>query len=239
MSKSKGNTSYTFYAFHLPILIVLAIIVLGSGYVVSTQFLKDSEEGIVLSEKAGKSDNPKGNSGEKGKIDKKPTTKQAKTHKKNLEDVIVNLNGVSEAEDEAGNEDVSDGIEEVAVETEETGNETVEAIEKVEKRSKWKTLLFGTDYKNLGILRSSLSHSENAIRKLNRTQNTLQSSSSADILDDQVSALILERDRILNILTENEDRFSILGWFSKLFGGNEQNGDGDETPESTQSTSSI
>ncbi len=196
------------------------------------------------------------NNADKGKPDKdvgKPADKgnkgqgspNALLHKKNITDVVISLNEISDEEDQIGNEDVSDEIEEVAIEEEENVDEVADAISAVEKRPKWKTFLFGSDYKNLGQLRSSLAHNTNSVRKLHKAQNEVQANGNEEDVQAQLGELVQERDRIRTVIAEHEDDFGILGWVFRFFSGylggglDDDIGDYVDVPESTESTEST
>lgn len=124
--------------------------------------------------------------------------------------------GVSE---EMSEEELAEEMEEVAQEVADSSEETAEAIEEVESRNKFKRLLIGTDYKNLGQLRSSLVKNENQIRKLTRIAGDMEGGEIDASVDEQLVALMQERERIKAVIQENQEGFSLLGWAVKLFGG--------------------
>ena len=51
---------------------------------------------------------------------------------------------------------IGEEVKAVAKEQNESKEKIMDAMEKVESRGKFKTLLFGTDYKNIGKLRSEI-----------------------------------------------------------------------------------
>jgi hypothetical protein len=223
-------------------MIILAVALLGVSMYASNKVAKSVQTGdTVLGSKSGKGNSKPSNSnkpdkktkpsdsgymqgdnGPSGKPDKaKPVTPGAgsnsKKHRENIEEVVEVLTEVAEDEEEIGNTDVSDDLEEVAEEEEEIVDETAEAINEVEKQNKWKVMLFGTDYKNLGQLRSSLAHNTNAIRKLTRTAGSVETDEVA--VTGSLETLLEERERIASIIQEQESQFSILGWVSRLLSG--------------------
>jgi len=127
--------------------------------------------------------------------------------------------GVEEDADE-----IAEEAEEIAEEIAEAGEEASEVIEEIEKQNKFKKLLVGTDYENLGQLRSSLAHNENQIRKLTKlsekvqTQEMAQNMGTDSEIQNQLVILMQERERIKTVLQDGQEGFSILGWFRKLFG---------------------
>ncbi|MDD5652312.1 MAG: hypothetical protein PHX98_02870 [Candidatus Moranbacteria bacterium] len=130
--------------------------------------------------------------------------------------------GAEEAD--AIEEEIAEEAEEIAEYIVETSENTAGAIEGVESQNKFKKALFGSDYKNLGQLRSSLAHNENQIRKLTRlankvqTQNQQQNEGLETEIQNQLTLLMQERERIKTVLQDSQETFSILGWFGKLFG---------------------
>ena len=136
-------------------------------------------------------------------------------------------------------ESIEDDLEEM----EEEEEETEDLIDEVEGRSKWKTLLLGTDYKNLGHLRSKLVQTTNTIRKKNKTMTKNVGEDSQLMLEENIEAMEQEKARLTEVITESEDQFSILGWVKKLFSGYKDLDESDldteveveETEESTPS----
>ncbi|OGI27945.1 MAG: hypothetical protein A2359_00205 [Candidatus Moranbacteria bacterium RIFOXYB1_FULL_43_19] len=157
------------------------------------------------------------------KADKTVGRTNAQIHKEKTQAVIRNLEQVATEEESAGNTEISTEVEQVAAGEEQVQEPTTEAIEQVEKRGKLKTLLFGTDYKNLGQLRSNLVHNRNQIRKLTRTMAQIQATGGdVTALQTQLTTLMQERERIKEVITANETSFSLLGWVMKFLTGYDQ-----------------
>lgn len=94
---------------------------------------------------------------------------------------------------------------------------TVVAIERVEQRSKIKTFIIGTDYKNLGAIRSELVTMQNRIQRLSAEAERMASSTEKNILIQEIVALGGERLKIETFVKNNEDVFSLFGWVRKIF----------------------
>jgi len=248
--------SYTIYAFQYPILLLIATLFVATVNGSKAMNARNYIGGDVLGKESasnvdkGKPDKGVGKPADKSnksvdKTNKGQGSANALLHKKNITDVVINLNEISDEEDQIGNKEVSDEIEEVAVDEEESVDEVVDAIDAIEKRPKWKTFLFGSDYKNLGQLRSSLAHNTNSIRKLDKAQNEVQANGNEADVQAQLGELIQERERIRTIITEHEDDFGILGWVFRFFSGYIGGGLEDDigeyvnVPESTESTESV
>lgn len=93
---------------------------------------------------------------------------------------------------------------------------SVEAIDKIEKRSKLKTFLIGEDYKNLGELRSEMVKGRNSIEQLKRLVEKAKDKDNIIELKAQIQKLEEEQIRIENFIKDNEDQFSLFGWVAKL-----------------------
>lgn len=151
---------------------------------------------------------------------------------------ITNGDGTIEGAVEESQE-IAEEAEEIASEIQASEEETAGAIEAVESQNKFKKLLIGTDYKNLGQLRSSLVQNMNQIRKLTtlaekvqtqiqtqtqtqqqtQTQTQNKNALTGAEIQNQLTILMQERERIKSVIQTNEGGFSILGWVSKFLGG--------------------
>lgn len=94
---------------------------------------------------------------------------------------------------------------------------TTAAIEKIEKRGKIKTLLIGSDYKNLGALRSEMVQTRNRISQLNNLMGKLKNASSTQDMQLQIETLKQEQTKIEDFIKAQEGKFSLFGWLVKLF----------------------
>jgi len=235
---------YSLYSLYLPV-IILAIVVL-TAVVYSAGKLTGSSDSVLGSDNKGKSGDSKGKS-DSAKSNK-PTLKDfepnenSKKYKENINEVVGQLEDIADVEEEVGNTDTSEEIDEVANSEDNLVEDTAETIEEIESRPKWRDLLF-PDYKNLGQLRSDLAHNTNSIRKLTRALDGVEEASSAAELETQMDALLVERERIATVITENEDDFSVLGWVVKFLTGYKETPieppddiGGTEPEESTEST---
>jgi len=92
-----------------------------------------------------------------------------------------------------------------------------EAINKIQNRSKIKTFLIGSDYKNLGALRSEVVHTRNRLDQLNRLLPTVQNASDTVEIQNQIQTLEQEQTKIENFIKTQEGKFSLFGWLFKLF----------------------
>lgn len=105
----------------------------------------------------------------------------------------------------------------VAQSQNDSASSTAEAIAKVENRSKLWSFLFGTDWKNVGMLRSQLAKTDaDAARLETALAEATDASVKAD-LQAQITALKAEQAKVETFVEAHEKSFSLLGWFTKLF----------------------
>lgn len=120
-------------------------------------------------------------------------------------------------------EEIVKEFKNIAEQTESNGETTVKAIEKVENQNNFKKFLIGSDYKNLGQLRSSLVQNRNQIRQLTQTAEDVVDEDLKVAIQEQLEVLMGERERIKNIISENEEGFSLLGWAFRFMNNYENN----------------
>jgi hypothetical protein len=91
---------------------------------------------------------------------------------------------------------------------------TTKAIEKIQSRNKIKTFLIGSDYKNLGALRSEMVQTRNRIDQLKRT---IQNATDTTEIQAQIQTLEQEQTKIESFIKAQEGKFSLFGWLLKMF----------------------
>ena len=91
-----------------------------------------------------------------------------------------------------------------------------DAIDKIKNRSKVKTFLIGTDYKNIGELRSEMVKTKARIEQLKRMVDSASGTESKADLQGQSQTLEQEQQKIEDFLKANESKFSLFGWLVKL-----------------------
>jgi len=94
---------------------------------------------------------------------------------------------------------------------------TSQAMDKVQTRNKIKTFLIGSDYKNLGKLRSETVQTRNRIEQLNRLMENTQNATDTAEIQSQIQTLEQEQTKIENFIKAQEGKFSLFGWLLKLF----------------------
>lgn len=138
--------------------------------------------------------------------------KMSQEHRSAVSEVVKELKNIAGKNGGIGQE-----VSQIAQEQNESGNRAADAIEAVENRSGLKTFFLGTDYKNLGDLRSEIVTSENHIDRLTKAKERTDDPAIKADLTAQINALNLELSKARTFIQQNESKFSLLGWFVKLF----------------------
>jgi len=112
---------------------------------------------------------------------------------------------------------IGERVRVVAQAQNETKDKVADGIDKIQNRSKVKTFLIGTDYESIGQLRSEIVTTRNQIDWLQRLLNRATNEESKTTLLGQIQKLEQEQQKIEDFLKANESKFSLFGWFVKLF----------------------
>lgn len=133
-------------------------------------------------------------------------------HKSKVANVVQELKELADKDQNIGEE-----VRVVAQEQEESNERATEAMEKVETRGGFKTFLIGTDYKNIGALRSEVVTTKNHINRLTKARDRATSEEVKAVLDAQIAELEEVNTNAETFIQENEDKFSLFGWFARIF----------------------
>lgn len=134
-------------------------------------------------------------------------------HKKTVGEAVKNLLDVADNEDE----EVSDKIKEIANEQDNNKDDVAEKIDAIKNRNAMITFLIGTDFGNVGQLRSDMVKVGNQIDQLKRVLDQITNADSKAVIQTQIQKLEQEQQQIDAFIKANEDKFSLLGWLVKLF----------------------
>lgn len=132
-------------------------------------------------------------------------------HRSQVADSVHKLLNVADHNGKLGEE-----IRKIAHEQASSSEDVLEAIDKVEKRGKLKTFLIGTDYKNLGALRSEIAKTEARLEALKREMDKFIPLEQT-VIETEISKLEDEQDKLESFVEDNEEVFSLFGWAIKLF----------------------
>lgn len=124
---------------------------------------------------------------------------------------------VQELRKVAGQPNIGDEVRQVAQDEEDSAKTVETAMDKVSETGKLRTIFFGTDYKNLGALRSELVKTQNAINRLTKSMERATDVNMKADLQKQIDALKVIQTKAETFIKDHESQFSFLGWFVKLF----------------------
>lgn len=133
-------------------------------------------------------------------------------HKSNVANVVKDLTDLADKDTNIGED-----VRAVAKEQETSNEHATEAMKAIEARGGFKTFLIGTDYKNIGALRSEVVTTQNSIDRLTKAMDRATDDFVKAELDTQIKALQETNTNATNFINTNESKFSLFGWFVKLF----------------------
>ncbi len=90
-------------------------------------------------------------------------------------------------------------------------------MDRVENRSGFKVFFIGTDYKNLGELRSEMVTTQNHLDRLNKAMERASSTTVKEDLEAQIKELEIIKNKADGFIKANENKFSLFGWLVRLF----------------------
>jgi hypothetical protein len=132
-------------------------------------------------------------------------------HRNEVSDVVRELRRVG------GQPSIGEEVRQVAQDEEDSAKRAEEAMNKINKIGRFRTIFIGTDYKNLGVLRSEIVKTQNAIERLTKAmERAIDINIKAD-LQKQIDALKAIKIKTETFIKDHESQFSFLGWFVRLF----------------------
>ena len=135
----------------------------------------------------------------------------AEQHRSAVANFVQSLNGIADRETGIGQQ-----VRTIAQQQNQSASTTIQAMEKVQTRSKVKTFFFGSDYKNLGALRSETVQTRNRLEQLNQLMESVQNEGDQTELQNQIQALEQEQIKIESFVKAQEGKFSLFGWLVKI-----------------------
>jgi hypothetical protein len=133
-------------------------------------------------------------------------------HRNAIANFAQSLNGVA---NRAGG--IGQQIRLMAQEQNQSASNTIQAMEKVQTRSAFRTFLLGTDYKNIGALRSEMVQTENRIERLNELMTNIENTADKTELQNQIQTLIAEKTKIEEFVKTQEGKVNLFGWLTRMF----------------------
>lgn len=174
--------------------------------------LDDENENEATSSEKENTSTSSNKENENEKNDNASTSIESELHRSIVANSVQNLLSIADREGGIGEE-----IRVIAREQNDSSTSTVEAIRNVENRGFIKTLAFGDDYKNLGIIRNGLATTTNQIERLKVIASNTTNPDDKSALLAEIKVLEDNQIAINKFVKDHEDSFSFLGWFFKMF----------------------
>lgn len=157
-------------------------------------------------------DNEKNNKNATSSDDKNDGDLNGESHRSVVSLFVQSLLAIANREGGIGSE-----VRTIAKAQNDSASTSAKAISETNNRSGFKTFLFGTDYKNLEILRNELVTTDNNILKLKKLVDRTVDASDRAELEAQIKTLENTQIQITAFIKAHEDSFSLLGWLVKSF----------------------
>jgi len=133
-------------------------------------------------------------------------------HRSDVAEVVKKLEKIADEDNKIETE-----VEDVVEEEKKASEKVKEKMSAVDERGGFKTFLIGSDYKNLGELRSELVTTDNSLNRLNRAlEKTTDDSIKAD-LQAQINELSEIKSEAEDFVKSIEGKFSLFGWLARMF----------------------
>lgn len=176
-----------------------------------TQTANQGENNQIQTQNQGQVENGDGN-----KVQNQNQEQQgqvnAEQHRSAVANFVQSLLQVADKEVKVGEQ-----VRIIAQQQNQSENTTVQAMEKVQTRNRIQAFLFGSDYKNLGALRSETVQTRNRLEQLNKLMTNIQNEGDKTELQNQIQTLEQEQAKIESFIKAQEGKFSLFGWLVKLF----------------------
>jgi len=147
-----------------------------------------------------------------GQVQSQQGQVNAEQHKSAVADFVQGLLQIADRQGGIGEQ-----VRTIAQQQNQSASTTVQAMEQIQTRSRIKTFLMGTDYKNLGVLRSEFVQTRNRLEQLNKLMENVQNTAEETELQNQIQTLEQEQTKIEDFIESQEGQFSLFGWLLKLF----------------------
>lgn len=136
----------------------------------------------------------------------------SESHRSMVAAFVHSLLGVADREGGIGAQ-----VRAVAQSQNDSASVTATAFEKVEGRGSFHTFLTGSDYKNLGVLRSQIASTSANIMKIKAVLPQVTNKVDRTELNAQIKVLEDEQVKTDAYINAKENAFSLFGWLNRMF----------------------
>lgn len=105
----------------------------------------------------------------------------------------------------------------IAHSEDESASTTESAMNKVEEKGGVAVFFFGSDFKNIGVIRSELASTTKNIARLQALLASTTNATDKASLTLQIQALQIEKAKVEAYVQTHEDAFSLFGWLTRYF----------------------
>lgn len=142
--------------------------------------------------------------------------KQIQVNAQIHESTVANfVQGLLEVADREGG--IGEQVRTIAQQQNQSASTTIQAMERVQERNQMQVFFFGSDYKNLGAIRSEMIQTRNRLEQLNGLMVNIQNEEDKIKLQSQAQSLEQEQTRIESFIEGKEEQFSLFGWLVRWF----------------------
>lgn len=146
--------------------------------------------------------------------DNEDTGDMGDRHERMMGRIFKDLNDIGDRSQGIGFE-----IREIARNEASSTEERVAAIHEIQRQNMLSRLIFGSDKNKLKNLSDELKTTDKSIERLNVARAKIASTTLQAKIDVQIQALQTARANAETFVKDNQDAFSIFGFFAKIFGG--------------------
>lgn len=154
-----------------------------------------------------KSEDEKGNSEANKEKNDDNKNSVGESHRSAVATFVQNLLKVADRDPGIGEQ-----VRVVAQAQNDSAKKAVDAMKKVEGRGGFKTFFIGSDYKNIGIVRSEMVTTLNQIEQLKKLAGEAYANADKASIEAQIVALEAEQAKLESFLKSKESKFSLFGW---------------------------
>lgn len=132
-------------------------------------------------------------------------------HRSDVAEVVKKLEKIADKDISIGKE-----VMDVAKEEKDASEKVKDKMNAVDKRGGFKTFLIGSDYKNLGELRSELVRTDNDLNRLNKALGKATDVSIKADLEAQIKELSAIKSEAEDFAKSIDGKFSLFGWLVRM-----------------------
>jgi hypothetical protein len=112
---------------------------------------------------------------------------------------------------------IGEQVRVIAREQSSTTKQTVDAIKAIEERSPLKIFLAGSDYKNIGVVRSQIANTESRLERLQAELAKEGDTAAVMAIQAEIQTIKDEQAKLETFLKANEGKSGLFGWLVRLF----------------------